>query len=53
MKTGRLIGITEGKTKALKEIALKLLQLNMPIDQIVQLTELSADEVNDLKCHSH
>ena len=57
MKTGRLLGMNEGKAKTLRKIALKLLRLNMPIDKIVQLMELSSGEVNDLKshlqCHSH
>ena len=39
----------EGKSERNKEIVLKLLEMNLPIEQIMQATGLSSDEINKIK----
>ena len=46
---GRAEGRAEGKKEKAKEIALKLLDLNTPIDIIFQSTGLSIEEIKKLK----
>ena len=45
LEAGENIGLEKSK----KEIALNLLKLNLPIEQISQATGLSADEIKNLK----
>ena len=45
MSVAREDGIKENQIK----IAKKLLKLNMPIDQIIEVTELTEEEINKLK----
>ena len=42
-------GYEEGKRKASKKFALKLLARNYPLDKIADLTDLSIDEIKKLK----
>lgn len=42
-------GLTEGKKANKIEIAQKLLKLEMPIKQIAEITELTEEEINNLK----
>ena len=52
-REGRIEGRKEGKTEGKKEekikIAKKLLKLKMPIEQIIELTELSKEELEEIK----
>jgi len=49
---GKTIGISEGKAigkkEKQKEIAKKMLELKMPIEQIKEITDLSKEEINQL-----
>ena len=45
-------GYEEGKRKASKKFALKLLARNYPLDKIADLTDLSIDEIKKLKQYS-
>ena len=45
---GKIIGISEGEKKKQKEIAKKMLDLKIPIEQIKEITELSEVEINQL-----
>ncbi|MGG6267396.1 hypothetical protein ACQ4M3_38640 [Leptolyngbya sp. AN03gr2] len=42
-------GWEEGKREALQEIALKMLQQNLPIEQIAQLTDLPIEQIQQLR----
>ena len=46
-------GIKEGRTEGVKQekikMAKKLLKLKMPIEQIIELTELSKEELEEIK----
>ena len=42
-------GLEEGKKKGLLEIAKQLLNLDMPIEQITQITKLSEEEITNIK----
>lgn len=42
-------GLKEGQKKEKKEIAKKLLKLEFPIEQIMEITELTEEEINKLK----
>ena len=42
-------GEAAGKIKQKKEIVLKLLEMNLPIEQIIEATGLSADEIDKIK----
>ena len=46
---GRAEGIAEGKTEAHREIARRMLDMGMPVEQIVAITMLSAEEIALLK----
>ena len=43
-------GINEGKEEAQKQIAKKLLDRGMSIDEIMEITDLTKEEIEDLKC---
>jgi len=45
---GKVIGMSEGEKKKQKEIAKKMLDLKIPIEQIKEITELSEVEINQL-----
>jgi len=45
---GKIIGISEGEKKKQKEIAKKMLDLKIPIEQIKEITGLSEKEINQL-----
>ncbi len=49
LKEGLKEGIKEGKLQEQKEIAKKLLEINMPINQISQVTKLSEEEIKKLQ----
>ena len=42
-------GITKGEKKNSIEIAKKLLKLNMPLEQIIEITELTKEEIEKIK----
>ena len=44
----RMEGREEGRMEGSRQFALKLLQKNTPVDEIVFLTELSKEQVQDL-----
>ena len=46
---GRSEGRAEGKTEAHREIARRMLDMGMPVDQIAAITMLSAEEIVLLK----
>jgi len=46
---GRVEGRAEGEIKKSKEIALKMLKRNRPIDEIIEDTGLSMTEIQSLK----
>ena len=46
---GRTEGRTEGETLKALEVAKKMLKRNRPIDEIIDFTGLSLDEVNELR----
>jgi predicted transposase/invertase (TIGR01784 family) len=41
--------LSNGAKEKSKEIAKKLLKMNMPIKQIIEATELTQEEINKLK----
>ena len=43
-------GINEGKEEAQKQIAKKLLDRGKSIDEIMEITDLTKEEIEDLKC---
>ena len=45
---GKMEGKTEGKMEASRQIAMRLLQRNMPIDEIVFLTDLDRAQIQNL-----
>ena len=45
---GKMEGILEGEVKASRQIAMRLLQKNMPVDEIVFLTNLDRAQIQDL-----
>ena len=45
---GRLEGILEGEMKANRQFAIRLLQKNIPIDEIALLTDLDRTQIQDL-----
>ena len=49
IKKGRKEGIKEGSMAVKKQLAIRLLMRNMPIEDIISLTELSQDQVMALK----
>ena len=53
LKEGKEIGLREGKEAGLHEskaeIAKKLLALKMPIDQIIQITDLTEEEIKQIQ----
>ena len=49
LEKGRTEGTALGEKKAQIKTAKKLLKLNMPIEQIVEVTELSKEEILDIK----
>ena len=42
-------GKIEGEKKKSIEIAKKLLKLNMPLEQIIEITELTKEEIENIK----
>lgn len=48
LKEGREQGLKEGKKEEKQEIAKKLLKMKMPIDKIIEIIELSEEEIKDL-----
>ena len=48
-KIGYEEGIAKGEKKASKEVALKLLTYNTPIDEIADITDLSLEEIKKLE----
>lgn len=48
-KEGRIVGRAEGRAEGKIEVAVRMLQSCMDIQQIVELTGLSAAEVEELK----
>ena len=48
-KKGCEEGIVKGEKKVSKEVALKLLARNYPLDKIADITDLSIDEIKKLK----
>ena len=48
-KSGLKKGRKEGEQKKSIEIAKKLLKLQMPIEQISEITNLTEEEINDIK----
>ena len=46
---GRKEGIKEGREEERKKVAKKLLQMKLPIEQIMEITGLKEDEIKDLK----
>ena len=48
-KIGYEEGIAKGEKKASKEVALKLLAYNTPIDEIADITDLSIEEIKKLE----
>ena len=48
-KEGRAEGRAEGKKEEKKEIAKKLLKLQMPIEQISEITNLTEEEIKNMK----
>ena len=46
---GRKEGIQEGREEERKKVAKKLLQMKLPIEQIMEITGLKEDEIKDLK----
>ena len=51
-KKGYEEGIVKGEKKVSKEVALKLLARNYPLDKIADLTDLSIDEIKKLEQHN-
>ena len=53
IEEGKVIGIEEGKnigiTEGKKEIAIKLLEKNMTLEEISEITDLSMEEIKMLK----
>jgi predicted transposase/invertase (TIGR01784 family) len=49
IKEGLEEGIKEGEIKRSSEIAIKLLQMNMPLADISQITNLSVEDINNIK----
>ena len=49
MKQGIQEGILKGQKNEKEVVAKKLLKLELPIKQIVEITELSEDEIENLK----
>ena len=45
----RSSGFREGKKKTQFKIAEKLINLNMPIEQIIEITELTEEEIKSIK----
>jgi predicted transposase/invertase (TIGR01784 family) len=45
---GRVEGRMEGEIKKSRQIAIKLLMMNEPVEKIIDLTELSADQIQEL-----
>ena len=48
-RAGEEKGIEKGKVETQKKVAKKLLKMNIPIEQIVEATELTEEEINNLK----
>ena len=48
-ESGYQEGEEKGKTETQKKVAKKLLEMNIPIEQIVEATELTEEEINKLK----
>ncbi len=48
-KEGEISGLAKGENKAAKKIAKKLLQMNMKIEDISEITSLSEKEILKLK----
>ena len=46
---GRAEGRAEGRTEERNEIALRLLKLNLPLEQVAIITGLNREEVDELK----
>ena len=49
MAKGMAKGITEGMAKEKAKIAKKLLEIGMPLENIMQVTGLTEDEINNLQ----
>ena len=49
LKEGMDKGLKEGLKAAKKEIAQKLVQSNMPIEQIIEITQLTIQEIEEIK----
>lgn len=52
LKEGKIKGLKEGKLEGIREAKLEtaknLLTIGLPVDQIVSVTDLSKEEINDL-----
>ena len=52
LREGKIEGLLEGKKEGLlegkKQLAIKLMMRNMPLEDIISLTELSQEQVNAL-----
>ena len=46
---GKEEGIEQGKTEEKTEVAKRLLKMNLPIEQIIEITELTEEEINKLR----
>ena len=49
LDTARKEGITEGMAKEKAKIAKNLLEIGMPLENIMQVTGLTEDEINNLQ----
>ena len=49
LKEGLQKGLEQGREQSKKEIAQNLLSLKMPIEQIIQITGLTKEEINNIK----
>ena len=52
IKEGIKEGKKEGKKEGIEEVARSLKSMNLPIDQIIQATGLTAEEIKQLKTHT-
>ena len=49
MNDAKMEGLVEGRTEERNEIALRLLKLNLPLEQIAMITGLNREEVDELR----
>ncbi|MDR1705338.1 MAG: Rpn family recombination-promoting nuclease/putative transposase [Clostridiales bacterium] len=53
IEEGRKEGIQEGKASLVSEIALRLLHMDMPPAEIARITNLSVEEINDIRINNN